>query len=74
LAAVRSGLGIAVLPCLVADDDPDLVRCLPPNQKHERVMWVLTHERVRNTPRVRIVTDFLYEKLKKRVSDLKLAT
>jgi DNA-binding transcriptional LysR family regulator len=73
LAAVRSGFGIAVLPCLVADDDPDLVRCMPPNQEHERVMWVLTHERVRHSPRVRVVTDFLYERLKKRVEELKLA-
>jgi len=73
LAAVRSGFGIAVLPCLVADDDPDLIRCLPPNQEHERSMWVLTHERVRHSPRVRIVTDFLYERLKKRVEDLQLA-
>jgi len=73
LAAVRSGFGIAVLPCLVADDDSDLVRCMPPNQEHERVMWVLTHERVRHSPRVRVVTDFLYELLKQRVQELKLA-
>jgi DNA-binding transcriptional LysR family regulator len=73
LAAVRSGFGIAVLPCLVADDDPDLIQCMPPNNKHDRVMWVLTHERVRHSPRVRIVTDFLYERLSQRVQDLKLA-
>ena len=30
LSAVRSGFGIAVLPCIVADAEPDLVRCLPP--------------------------------------------
>jgi DNA-binding transcriptional LysR family regulator len=29
LAAVRAGMGLAVLPCLVADREPDLVRCLP---------------------------------------------
>jgi DNA-binding transcriptional LysR family regulator len=72
LAAVRSGFGIAVLPCLVADDDPELIRCLPPNPEHTRSMWVLTHERVRHSPRVRVVTDFLYERLKRRVQDLKL--
>jgi len=73
LAAVRSGFGIAVLPCLVADDDPDLVQCMPPNYKHDRVMWLLTHERVRHSPRVRVATDFLYERLKQRVEKLKLA-
>jgi len=73
LAAVRSGFGIAVLPCLVADDDPDLIRCMPPNEDHSRTMWVLTHERVRHSPRVRVVTDFLYDRLKRRVQELKLA-
>ena len=74
LSAVRSGVGIAVLPCLVADGEPDLIRCLPPREGHGRVMWLLTHERVRHAPRVRTVIDFLYERLKKRVSELNLAT
>ena len=63
LSAIRSGLGIAVLPCVVADADPDLIRCVPPRDGHGRVMWLVTHERVRHTPRVRTVIDFLYEKL-----------
>jgi len=67
LSAVRSGFGIAVLPTVVADDDPDLIRCLPPRRGHGRVMWLVTHERVRHTPRVRVVIDFLYERLRQRV-------
>jgi DNA-binding transcriptional LysR family regulator len=74
LSAVRSGFGIAVLPCIVADSEADLIRCLPPRRGHGRVMWLLTHERVRHTPRVRVVIDFLYEQLKRRVSELHLAT
>ena len=63
LSAVRSGIGLAVLPCIAADPDPELVRCLPPRDDHERVLWLLTHERVRHTPRVRTVIDFLYDRL-----------
>lgn len=63
LMAVRSGFGIAVLPCIVADAEPDLVRCLPPRNDHHRRLWLMTHERVRHTPRVRRVIDFLYERL-----------
>ena len=74
LSAVRSGFGIAVLPRLAVDDDPDLIRCLPPRKKHGRVLWLVTHERVRHAPRVRTVIDFLYERLKRRVSELGLAT
>lgn len=73
LAGVRSGLGIGVLPCLVADGEPDLVRCMPPRPGHRRIMWLLTHERVRHRLSVRIVIDFLYERLKRRVSELNLA-
>ncbi len=63
LSGVRSGFGLAVLPCVVADADPDLIRCLPPRDGHGRDMWLLTHERVRHTPRVRLTIDFLYERL-----------
>ena len=63
LAAARAGLGLAVLPSLVADLDPDLVRCLPPEPDHEFELWLLTHERLRHTPRVRAVLDFLYDRL-----------
>jgi len=74
LSGVRSGFGIAVLPCVVADAEPDLVRCLPPRPGHGRVLWLLTHERVRRAPRVRTVIDFLYERLKRHVSEHKHAT
>ena len=70
LSGVRSGFGIAVLPCIVADSDPDLVRCLPPRGEHGRVLWLFTHERVRHTPRVRAVIDFLYERLSRHVRQL----
>ena len=67
LTAVRSGFGVAALPCIVADADPDLIRCIEPRDDHGRIMWLLTHERVRHTPRVRAVIDFLYERLARHV-------
>lgn len=70
LSGVRSGFGIAVLPCIVADADPDLIRCLPPREDHGRVLWLFTHERVRHTPRVRAVIDFLYERLSRHIREI----
>jgi len=70
MSAIRSGLGIAVLPVIVADTDPDLVQCVPPRGGHGRVMWLATHERVRRTPRVRTVIDFLYERLSRHIREL----
>jgi len=63
LAAVRTGVGLAVLPTLVADFEPDLIQCLPPEPGNERGLWLLTHERLRHTPRVRAVLDFVGERL-----------
>ena len=63
LAAVRSGFGLAVLPTFIADLDPELVRCLPPREGDPAALWLLTHERLRHTPRVRVVLDFLAERL-----------
>ena len=63
LAAVRSGFGLAVLPSFIADREPDLIRCLPPIEGDPASLWLLTHERLRHTPRVRIVMDFLADRL-----------
>jgi DNA-binding transcriptional LysR family regulator len=70
LSGVRSGFGIAVLPCIVADADPDLIQCIPPRTEHGRILWLFTHERCRHTPRVRAVIDFLYERLSRHVRQL----
>ena len=74
LAAVRSGLGIAALPCILGEGDEELMRCVPPRRGHGRTLWLLTHDRVRQSPRVRLVIDFLYKRLKDRVRELGLAT
>lgn len=70
LSAVRSGFGIAVLPCVVADSDPELMLCIPPRPDHGRILWLLTHERVRHEPRVRAVMDFLANRLSKHIKML----
>lgn len=65
LAAVRSGVGLAVLPTFMAAFDPELVRCLPPREEDTNALWLLTHESVRHVPRVRVVLDFLAERLRR---------
>lgn len=59
LSAVRAGSGLAVLPRIVADNDSELLRCLPPAPDKDHGLWLLTHERLRQVPRVRVVLDFL---------------
>jgi DNA-binding transcriptional LysR family regulator len=59
LSSVKSGSGIAALPCVVAGREPDLVRCYPPAKDSPSFIWLLTHERLRNVARVRAVMDFI---------------
>ena len=63
LAAVRAGFGMAVLPSFFADRDPDLVRCMDAPESDTMELWLVTPERLRHTPRVRAVMDFLGERL-----------
>lgn len=67
LAAVRAGVGCAALPCMVAEADETLVRCLPPTANGGMEVWLLTHERLRATPRIRTVLDFLADRLHRHV-------
>jgi DNA-binding transcriptional LysR family regulator len=58
-AACKSGLGAAILPCLTADRDPDLVRLLPPERVRSVPLWLVAHRDLLRTARVRAVMDFL---------------
>lgn len=61
LAAARAGLGLAVLPCFLAADEPTLVRLLPPTSVLEEHLWLLTHADLASSARVRAVAEFLGE-------------
>lgn len=56
-AAARTGLGLALLPCWLADDDPALVPVETPVATPEREVWLLVHGDRREVPRVRAVID-----------------
>jgi DNA-binding transcriptional LysR family regulator len=59
-SAVRAGLGAAVLPFFVTGADPDLV-CVQRDGVPPRDLWLVVHEDVRRSPRVRAVMDVLIE-------------
>ena len=58
-AAARAGIGLAALPCVLADCDPELVRATSLPEEFMLDLWLLTHEDLRNTARVRIFLDFM---------------
>ncbi|MAW88249.1 MAG: LysR family transcriptional regulator [Phyllobacteriaceae bacterium] len=60
-AAVRSGVGVAVLPAYLAASDTELL-CLGDTVDDLSVdLWILTHPDLRRTARVRAVLDFFAE-------------
>lgn len=65
LSAIRAGLGLAVLPSLLADREADLIQVVPPPPGDRMELWIVTHERVRHEPRVQAVMDFLGERLQR---------
>lgn len=58
-AAVRSGLGVAMLPRFMADQDSGLVRVDPDSVPPVRTIWLVTHSDIRKAPAVRAVADHL---------------
>jgi DNA-binding transcriptional LysR family regulator len=65
-AACKAGLGAAILPCLAADRDPDLIRLLPPERVRSVDLWLVAHQDLVRMARVRAVLDYLAEIAPKR--------
>ena len=65
LDACRAGMGLALLPCFLADGDDRLTRVREPNRDLDLGLWLLTHEELRHTPRVRAFLDFMGQTIKR---------
>ncbi|MBL4635552.1 MAG: LysR family transcriptional regulator [Kofleriaceae bacterium] len=59
--AVCAGLGVGVLPCADAASYSNIVRLSPVLPDVMLPLWILTHEGLREAPRVRAVMDFCVE-------------
>lgn len=58
--ALRKGQGIGLLPCFVGETTNGLVRIPDIPLRPDMEIWVLTHDDVRDNPRVRALMDHLY--------------
>jgi molybdate transport repressor ModE-like protein len=65
--AVKAGLGIGVLPCLIGDPDRDLVRCSDPIDEARVSSWIVTRRELKDTPRVRAFIDFMAPHLQQHI-------
>src|SRR3546814_6934962 len=68
MAAAKAGIGLATLPAGLADLEPDLKRVTDLPDDFTLDLWLLTHEDLRRTARIRAFMDFLTDSIKKEAS------
>ena len=61
--ACKYGMGVAVLPCFMADNDPELVRIPPYTSEHKYDVWILSHPDLRKNLKVQTFVRFITERI-----------
>ena len=64
IAAVRAGLGLAVIPDFLTQND-DFIRVIPSDRLFSAEVWLVTHADLVASARVRAVSDFLADQVVK---------
>ncbi|WP_206245797.1 LysR family transcriptional regulator [Novosphingobium terrae] len=59
MMAVKAGIGMALLPCYLGDQETDLMRVSGTAAALTRELWLITHKDLRNTARVRAFFDMV---------------
>ncbi|MFG1423493.1 LysR family transcriptional regulator [Roseixanthobacter liquoris] len=57
MMAVKAGIGMALLPCYLGDQEGDIKSVSVPQAALTRELWLITHRDLRNTARVRAFFD-----------------
>lgn len=70
LHAAEQGLGLAVLPCYIADARPDLERCLSPSDCVSQDIWLVIQQGLKDSPRVRVIADMVTDLMHAHRKDL----
>ena len=64
-AAVRSGMGMAFMPCFIALESQEVVRVPGATVIHHSDMWVLTHKDLRLSARLRALREIIAEEFER---------
>jgi DNA-binding transcriptional LysR family regulator len=70
LPAALSGMGLAVLPCYIADAEPALVRLLGPGDVVARELWLVLHRDSRRIGRIRAFVDHFTSEIRAQAATL----
>ena len=64
--AIRSGMGIGHLACLAGDSEEQLGRLSDPHTELNLQLWILMHQDLKRSTRIRVFCDFLAGELRSR--------
>lgn len=70
LAAALRGMGLAVLPCYIAEAEPGLVRLLGPRDVVIRELWLVLHRDSRRIGRIRAFVDHFTAEIQAQAASL----
>jgi DNA-binding transcriptional LysR family regulator len=70
MIAVKAGLGIAVLPCYLAEPEAGVRRVLSPIDCLVTELWLITHRSLKDTARVRVFMDFIANGVRGKIAAL----
>ena len=59
--ACAMGMGISILPCLIGDVQPDLVRIPPYISEGKFDLWVLSHPDLKKNAKIQVFVRFMTE-------------
>jgi DNA-binding transcriptional LysR family regulator len=65
LVAAKAGMGLAVLPCYLGDPEAGIARVTTPIPDLTTELWLITHQALKGSARVRAFMDFAGEGIRK---------
>jgi DNA-binding transcriptional LysR family regulator len=63
MEACKNGMGVSVLPCFMADKDPELMRVPPYTTEHKYDLWILSHPDLRENLKIQTFIRFITERV-----------
>lgn len=70
ISACQHQMGMAVLPCVIGDADPNLIR-VPPGGSFSNIdVWLLSHPDLRDTARIRLFREYITERTAEKSKEL----
>ena len=68
ISAVKTGMGAAIMPCLIGGTHSSLVQLFPPITELTTPGWLVTTAKARQQPHIRALIDFIGDYVRQSVS------